>query len=331
MGHNINIDQFGRASFASARVPAWHALGQITEGAMTSKEALEEAGLNFTVAKADAYAAIPREASEIGTIEEYKEVPNTFITYRTDTNETFGPVGRKYTIIQNVDAFSFFDSIVGEGEAIYETAGALGKGETVFITAKLPGHIRVPGEEIDKYLLLRTTHDGKESIVGGFTPVRVVCHNTLQFALHSGLGHQIKIRHTASAKDKLNEAAALMGIANQLTEELGEVWTMMKEAPIVDKQVQELFKKLILTKDEIEERSPISSQKVNTLDDMWKYYFMGIGQKNIVGTKFGAYNAVSGYFQNVKSSSNPEGLLKSNMFGHNANVVKRSMDLLLVN
>jgi phage/plasmid-like protein (TIGR03299 family) len=242
-------------------------------------------------------------------------------------------VGKKYKVVQNVEAFEFFDAIVGEGDAIYETAGALGNGETVFITAKLPGHIRVPDEEIEKYIMLKLTHDGSGAIIGGFTPVRVVCNNTLSWAMgHQGrkLGERVSIRHTASANEKLREAHKLMGIANKLTEDLGEVFTYMKKQPIIDKDVQELFQTLILTKDEIAgDESDISTQKQNTLLDMWEFYNVGIGQENIKGTKFGAYNAVSGYYQNAKASSNPEGLLKSNLFGHNADVVKKAMSILV--
>ncbi|MFR1445981.1 DUF932 domain-containing protein, partial [Acinetobacter baumannii] len=69
---------------------------------------------------------------------------SSFYTYRPDTNAILGDrLGKDYEVVQNIDAFSFFDAIVG-GEGIqYETAGALGKGEKIFITAKLPGYIKV--------------------------------------------------------------------------------------------------------------------------------------------------------------------------------------------
>ena len=85
-------------------------------------------------------------------------------------------VGKDYQVVQNRDAFSFFDSIV-EGEGIlYETAGALGKGERLFVTAKLPNYIWVGNDDlIEKYLFLTTSHDGFGAITAAFTPVRLVC------------------------------------------------------------------------------------------------------------------------------------------------------------
>ena len=127
-----------------------------------------------------------------------------------------GVVGKDYEVVQNVDAFEFFDAIVGGGDGIlYETAGALGKGERIFITAKLPGYIRVgKGDFIEQYLMLTTSHDGFGSITAAFTPVRVVCRNTLNAAMRNH-SNAIKIRHTASANDRLKQAHTLMGIQFQ--------------------------------------------------------------------------------------------------------------------
>src|SRR3546814_16174542 len=83
---------------------------------------------------------------------------------------------------------------------MYETAGALGNGERIFITAKLPDYIRVGGDDlIEKYLFLTTSHDGSGSITAAFTPIRIVCANTLNAAMHRK-SNTIKIRHTSGAK-----------------------------------------------------------------------------------------------------------------------------------
>ena len=55
------------------------------------------------------------------------EVPNFYATLRTNTDEVLGVVGKDYEVVQNIDAFSFFDSIVSGEGIMYETAGALGK------------------------------------------------------------------------------------------------------------------------------------------------------------------------------------------------------------
>ena len=87
-------------------------------------------------------------------------MPDYFANVRTDTEGVLGVVGKDYKIVQNIDAFSFFDEIVGGKSGIlYETAGALGKGERIFVTAKLPDYIRVGRNDlIENYLFLTSSH-----------------------------------------------------------------------------------------------------------------------------------------------------------------------------
>ncbi len=131
MAHNINFnEQTGKHSFFSAKQKAWHGLGQLVEDYPTSAEALIFAGLDYTVEKRKLFIfdnknqAADKEEAKIAEI----EVPNYFATIRTDTEQFLGVVRKDYEVVQNTEAFSFFDAIV-EGEGIqYETAGALGNG-----------------------------------------------------------------------------------------------------------------------------------------------------------------------------------------------------------
>ena len=90
------------------------------------------AGLDYTVAKRKLFTfdnenEIANEDIEIKIPE--IEVPNFYATIRTDNETVLGVVGKDYEVVQNIDAFSFFDAIVGGDGIQYETAGALGKGE----------------------------------------------------------------------------------------------------------------------------------------------------------------------------------------------------------
>lgn len=201
MAHNLNFnEQTGKHSFFSVKEKAWHGLGQIVSDYPTSAEAIKHAGLDYTVEKRrlftyDNQNNIADENTHI--VIPKIEVPNYFATIRTDNQKVLGIVGRDYVVIQNEDAFSFFDAIVSGYGIMYETAGALGKGERIFITAKLPGYIKVGNDDlIEKYLFLTTSHDGYGSITSPFTPVRVVCQNTLNAAMRNH-ANSFKIRHTA--------------------------------------------------------------------------------------------------------------------------------------
>ena len=152
MAHNINFnEQTGKHSFFSVKEKAWHGLGQIIEQYPNSSEALKFAQLDYIVEKRPLFTYdnennIADEDVEIKIPE--IEVPNFYATMRTDNETVLGVVGKDYEVVQNVDAFSFFDSIVGGDGIQYETAGALGKGERIFITAKLPGYIKVGNDDL---------------------------------------------------------------------------------------------------------------------------------------------------------------------------------------
>src|SRR5207247_5009721 len=111
----------------------WHKLGTQLDRPATAEEAIQAAGLDFTVKLKPVKTVINRKQ---------KFLPNTFATVRTDTSEVLGVVGSRYSPIQNKDAFGFFDALVGSNESCYHTAGALGKGERIWILAKLPSYIR---------------------------------------------------------------------------------------------------------------------------------------------------------------------------------------------
>jgi phage/plasmid-like protein (TIGR03299 family) len=72
----------------------------------------------------------------------------------------------------------------------------------------LKGQITVlPDDAIDKFLLLSNTHDGSGAVSIRFTPIRVVCQNTLNYALKDGSA-VISVRHTKNIADNLMKAQA---------------------------------------------------------------------------------------------------------------------------
>jgi hypothetical protein len=148
MAHNLNFnEQTQKFSFFSVQQKAWHNLGQIVQDYPTSAEALQFAGLDFTVNKAPNIHRLPDGKEVISK--------TSFFTYRSDNGAILGDkLGTDYQIVQNTDAFNFFDEIVGGDGIFYETAGALGAGERIFITAKLPDYIKVGSNDlIEKYLV----------------------------------------------------------------------------------------------------------------------------------------------------------------------------------
>lgn len=299
------------------------------ENCKTSADVMSAAGLDWNVAKCEIVAKMPShgESFEDATSffygdSQYRECPNAFATYRTDCNLPLGIVKERYTPVQNTEAFTFFDNAIGKDKAIWQTAGFFGNGERVFVSAKLPKNILVNGDPVENYLVFTTSHDGTSGVKILFTPIRVVCENTLNAAI-AGATNYISFRHTKSVHSALDTAAEILGIANQKIIYLQEKFNYMNSMTIKDKDAQMVFAKTILTEDEmlrlkntghtVEQivtrdwrainDSEISMKKVNTISEMNNYYFNGVGQKEILGTKWGVYNAITGYYSNVDNST----------------------------
>lgn len=190
--------------------PPWHGLGTRLNGLATSSAAIRAASLDWEVKKVPLY---------LKSNSRYEAVDGRFATMRLDLRNpkgspVLGVVSSSYVPLQNVRAFAWFDDIVGQGAAVYETAGALGNGERVWMLAKLPDQIRIVGDDVaDKFLLLSNSHDGSSSVQVKFTPIRVVCANTLTMALSAGKG--IRIHHTASMDRRLKLAEVNLGIIRE--------------------------------------------------------------------------------------------------------------------
>ena len=316
----------GRHAFASAIEPAWHGKGIILPEKMDSKTAIEQALLNFTVGKIPAKIEIPGK----GLV----EIPGKFGTYRTDTGVPFGVVGSRYEIVQNVDAFEFFDAIVGKGEAIYETAGALYDGQVIFITAKLPDYIKVGKDLIEKYIFLCSSHDGSGSIIAAFSPTRIVCSNTMAIAL-GNMTNKVSIRHTKDAKLKLQQAHRIMGISNKLSIELNGIFNQMAKKPIIDKELKKLIETIILppAREEMtaEEKAKISTRSRNKVNDIMAYALGHPTQQtdSTRGTVYGFVNAITGYYQNVKQYKTADDKIASIFNGQAEKDGQRAFDLAL--
>ena len=175
---------------------------------------------------------------------------------------------------------------------------------------------------IEKYLFLTTSHDGFGSITAAFTPIRIVCNNTLNAAFRN-CSNSIKIRHTQNAKERLEEAHKVMGISNRLSEYLETAFNQWSTIRITDKKVKQLIQLAMVPNKEVlhniqaGQSDELSTAFKNMCDNVYEYAMTSPTQQTETtkGTVFGAYNAITGYFQNVRSYKDEEAKLKSLLFG----------------
>lgn len=182
----------------------WHSLGVKLDAAPSTAEAIKAAGLDWEVG-----------LKALQTVD--GEAVSHKATYRLSDQRVLGVVGPQYRPIQNATAFQWFDPFVESGEASIETAGSLRNGQRVWVLAKLnrePSEI-VKGDVVQKYILLANSHDGTLAGRVGFTPIRVVCHNTLSMAIDGGESRLLRVRHTKNAKNALEKIREIMNLANR--------------------------------------------------------------------------------------------------------------------
>lgn len=334
-------------------------LGISVEDCTTSAEVIEKAKLDFVVDKCPIVAKMPFKIGKYASIpgndddyfsyggNVYREVPRQYATYRNDINVPLGLVKEKYEVVQNIDAFNFFDEAIGQDKAIWQTAGSFGLGHKVFISAKIPVTTTVNGNDpIENYLVFSNSHDGSSSINIMFTPIRVFCTNCLNAAL-KGADSYIRIKHTRTAKERLQQGAEILKIACQYAQDAKELYEALFKIGANDIEVKKYFAKLVLTVEEYNklldygkdvavnrlfyrdymtmEATGISTRKANRLYELWRYYLEGVGQSNITGTAWGAYNAVTGFYSNVDNKEG-EARMQSLLYGTAQNVTLNALN-----
>lgn len=310
MAHELEITN-GRASMFYVGDPPWHGLGVELKKPATAREAIVAARLDWTVEKK---ALVATDGSlTVG-------VPDRFGIVRADQwgepgCPVLGIVGKDYAPLQNAEAFQFFDPIVGQGAAIYHTAGVLGQGERVWILAKLPEDIRVAGDDItEKYLLLSNSHDGTSSMQVKFTPIRVVCQNTLTMALKQG--PTLRVAHKKDLRERLRDAERNLGIIRRQFGEIEEVFKCMVNVKMDGNRLETYL--AMVFPDPSDPDDLRAKQRVKQ-DRIWTEYFFDEGKGNsapdVKGTLWAAYNGVAELVDHRKTKQPSDKRLNSVWFG----------------
>ncbi len=288
-------------------VKPWHNLGTQVKENLTSADAIKAAGLDWEVKRATV---------EYATNDGMKQDPNNVVNYRADTGESLGVVGDGYRILQNKEAFSFFDAIVGVKEAMYHTAGALGKGERVWLLAKLPGYIRTVGDDVtEKFLLLSNSHNGSSAVNIMFTPIRVVCQNTLNVALKGG--NKVSVRHTLNMAMGIDAIRQELGIVNERFRMFEEASQKLAVTELTSEAFKNYVKSTGIVPVELE-----STRAKNIMLEVSRLFEYGKGadMKGAKGTAWGAFNAVVEYVDHVRGGDNLKTRATSLLYGSGANV-----------
>ena len=222
-------------AFVGNRKDIWHRMGQSADSAMTAEDAIIRGGLDYEVGKREIYRAD-------GSI-----IPKSVEIYRGDNNATLAIMGENFQVVQQRDMFRFADSIIGNlNGAHYDTVGAVGAGERVWMLARIPSaDFSVAGvDPHQSYILFANSHDGSLAVTGKITTVRVVCQNTLSAALADTANKALRIKHTVNCAMRMDEAALYAQAAIRSTKMLQERLDLLAKRKLTKKSFTAILDKL---------------------------------------------------------------------------------------
>jgi phage/plasmid-like protein (TIGR03299 family) len=293
MAHLLEQSETGETAFASFREPAWHGLGTVFNEEVSTKKMLELAHLDkWNVRLEDVPIPDGFESDK-----NYSFVTRTN-PFNAEQNDVLGVVGERYVPLQNEDLFDFGDLMLDNGGR-WETAGSIKNGRVVFGSLALERETILDpngvADKVNTYLLINTSHDGSVAIQASITPVRVVCANTLNLALgNRGRGGSVKqsfkIRHTATASGKVQQAREALGLANAYMDKFDEMAKAMIETEITKDKFDELIE-LAYPKPETDSKG--SFKKWETKIDIIQGIYQSATTNMIAGTSWGAFNALT--------------------------------------
>lgn len=338
---------------------AWTRIGGVSNFTkpVTIEEAIKDAGLDYVV-DAQPLLRVPQEVidailngenidftpSRANIITSHKS------TFRTDNDLTLGVVGRDYGMVQNTKAFEFINFIkdVSGEEPLIETAGAFGNGARMFVTCRLGADCYLNGnsDAVKNYVVFTNSHDGSGAVMAFFTPVRVICQNTLNMAIR-GAVNKVIFKHTKNVNTRLDweieenrrKALEVFSKSVQFSKTFMDKMLMLKDETLTTEEIRDITHKMYLTPkqfdlftqnnfslDGIEEISTRTKNQISQFKDALDF---GIGQENYRGTKLWMLNGMTTLLQNEKKWKSEEDKFESIMGGDAAKKTQKMYDLLI--
>lgn len=294
----------------------WHGLGEKLEEAPTISEAIDASGLDWEVGTKDLVT------------KDGEDVPAR-ATYRKSDGSILGVVGPRYVPLQNRNAFDWFQPFIDAGECSLHTGGSLSDGQKVWVLAQLnrdPSEI-VSGDEVQKFILLSNSHDGTTAIRVGYTPIRVVCANTLAFAHSHSDSQLLRIRHTRSAQANLDNVRDIMDNINMQFEATADQFRFLASRDFNQADVRKYVKTLLGIDKKAEEDIKTRTRKImeevlGTIEGPKQ------NMPGVRGTWWAAYNGYNEYLNYTKGRTT-NNRMESLWFGQNGNNNKKALNLAL--
>ena len=298
----------------------WHGLGTKIEDnkVLSIDEGLISSGCDWEVHLEDLFTAGGLAAPARGVV-------------RSTDSSMLGVVGPRYTPLQNRKAFEWFQPFLDAGACELHTAGSLCGGAKVWVLAKLVADNCkiVDGDEVAKFIMLSNSHDGTTAVRVGFTPIRVVCANTMAMAHNSAASKLIRVRHSSKMSIKLDVIREIMNLANQEFEATADQYRQLACRTVCAADLRK-YVKLVLEVDEKADEGDLSTRTKNNIDKIMAMAISGIGSTipGVGGTWWQAYNGVTQYLS-YNAGNNANNRMNNLWFGQGVNMNSNALKIAL--
>lgn len=134
-----------------------------------------------------------------------------------------GIVSDQYRIAHTREQFEPLEDIIGQEGLVVETVLSLRGGRTNAVLLRRPEPVILAGDATLPYLLIANSYDASQSLTFAATAIRVVCTNTLEWALSDSATRKYTMRHAGrDLSDRIDEARKALGLADKYIEFLAQ-------------------------------------------------------------------------------------------------------------
>jgi len=297
-------------TMAYAGETPWHGLGTKVPADLSPDQMLKKAGLDWSVRKVPAYAEVAGQKVAVGKS----------ALVRDSDDRILDVVSDDWNILQNEKAFEFFHDFVAAGDMEMHTAGSLRDGQLVWALAKVhDGFTLFEGDTVESYLLFSNPHKYGWSIDVRFTPIRVVCNNTLTLSLNTASKNMVKVSHRREFDaDMVKET---LGVAKEKLAKYKEMAQFLGSKRYNDKTIVEYFKRVFPVvggPDKKKEMSISASKALDVINTQ-------PGANFAEGSFWSAFNTVT-YMVDHKLGRNQDTRLSNAWFGNGKKIKNDALE-----
>lgn len=301
-------------TMAYAGEKPWHGLGVSVPHDLSPAQMLEKAGLDWTVRKVPAFAQVGDQRVNVGRS----------ALVRSSDDSVLDVVTNDWNPVQNSEAFEFFHEYCAAGDMEMHTAGSLRNGQIVWALAKVKESFELfKGDEIESYLLFTNPHKFGQSIDVRFTPIRVVCNNTLTLSLSSNVDRMVKKSHRTAFNAE--DTKELLGIATNKLAKYKEMAEFLGSKRYTDATLKDYFNRVFPVIAYDKEKGPQRKEVSKSAERALAVIDNQPGAQYAEGSWWQAFNAVT-YLTDHRIGRSADNRLTSAWFGANKNLKLKALE-----